>query len=115
MAVFAVALAILIALVIAPLAAVSYALGAILSATAGYAGMTVATMANARTTEAARLGGIPKALPLAFRGGAVMGFSVAGLGLLGLVPAPGFLAHLAYAMGTRESRPTVRFFDHHTR
>jgi K(+)-stimulated pyrophosphate-energized sodium pump len=46
--------------------------------------MTVATMANARTTEAAKQGPA-KALPVAFRGGAVMGFSVAGLGLLGLM------------------------------
>jgi K(+)-stimulated pyrophosphate-energized sodium pump len=82
--IFAALLAILLAIVIAPLAAVSYLLGAILSATAGYAGMTVATMANARTTEAAKEGP-GKALPIAFRGGAVMGFSVAGLGLLGLM------------------------------
>ncbi len=82
--VFAVAMAILLAAVIAPLAAVSYLLGAILSSAAGYAGMTVATMANARTTEAAKQGP-GKALPVAFRGGAVMGFSVAGLALLGLM------------------------------
>ena len=62
---------------------VSYLLGAVLSAGAGYAGMTVATKANARTTNAA-IDGPAKALPLAFRGGAVMGFSVAGLSLLGL-------------------------------
>jgi K(+)-stimulated pyrophosphate-energized sodium pump len=82
--VFVVAMMILLAIVIAPLAAVSYALGAVLSATAGYVGMTVATMANARTTEAAKEGA-HKALPVAFRGGAVMGFSVAGLALLGLM------------------------------
>ncbi len=81
---FAVVLAVLLAVVIAPLAAVSYLLGAVLSAAAGYAGMTVATMANARTTEAAK-SGPSEALPVAFRGGAVMGFSVAGLGLLGLM------------------------------
>ncbi len=81
--VFAVAMAILLALVIAPLAAVTYLFGAVLSATAGYAGMTVATMANARTTEAAKEGPA-KALPIAFRGGAVMGFAVAGLALTGL-------------------------------
>ena len=46
--------------------------------------MTVATMANARTTEAAKHGP-GKALPIAFRGGAVMGFAVAGLALLGLM------------------------------
>ncbi len=51
---------------------------------AGYVGMTVATMANARTTEAAK-DGPGKALPIAFRGGAVMGFSVAGLALGGLM------------------------------
>ena len=81
---FAVAMMILIAIVIDPLASVSYVIGAVLSATAGYAGMTVATMANARTTEAAKEGP-GKALPIAFRGGAVMGFSVAGLALLGLM------------------------------
>jgi K(+)-stimulated pyrophosphate-energized sodium pump len=63
--------------------AVAYLTGAVLSALAGFVGMTVATMANARTTQAARTG--PQlALPLAFKGGAVMGFTVAGLGLLGL-------------------------------
>ena len=82
--VFAAAMAVLLAVVIAPLAAVTYLLGAILSSAAGYAGMTVATMANARTTEAAKQGP-GKALPVAFRGGAVMGFSVAGLALLGLM------------------------------
>ncbi len=82
--VFVVVMAVLLAIVIAPLAAVSYVLGAILSGGAGYVGMTVATMANARTTEAAK-DGPGKALPVAFRGGAVMGFSVAGLALLGLM------------------------------
>ena len=83
-AVFVVVLAVLIALLIAPTAAISYVLGAVLSALAGYVGMTVATMANARTTEAAK-DGPAKALPVAFRGGAVMGFSVAGLALGGLM------------------------------
>ncbi|MGY6499513.1 MAG: sodium-translocating pyrophosphatase [Acidimicrobiales bacterium] len=82
-AAFAVILAVLIAVFVAPLGAVTYAMGAIFSGAAGYAGMTVATMANARTTEAAKEGPA-KALPLAFRGGAVMGFSVAGLSLLGV-------------------------------
>lgn len=82
--VFVVAMMLLIAFVIHPLASISYLLGAVLSATAGYVGMTVATMANARTTEAAK-DGPGKALPIAFRGGAVMGFSVAGLALLGLM------------------------------
>ncbi|MEY2967862.1 MAG: pyrophosphate-energized proton pump [Actinomycetota bacterium] len=83
LSVFVVALAVVLAIVITPLAAVTYVLGAVLSALAGYIGMTVATMANARTTEAAK-SGPAKALTVAFRGGAVMGFTVAGLALLGL-------------------------------
>ena len=46
--------------------------------------MRIATAANSRTAEAARQGGVKQALPVAFRGGAVMGFTVAGLGLLGV-------------------------------
>ncbi len=66
-----------------PATAATYVFGAALSALAGYVGMRVATMANARTTAAAQTG--PQvALPLAFRGGAVMGFAVAGLSLLGI-------------------------------
>ncbi|HUH06586.1 MAG TPA: sodium-translocating pyrophosphatase [Egibacteraceae bacterium] len=66
-----------------PWGAIAYISGALLSGLAGFVGMTVATLANARTTQAARTG--PQlALPLAFRGGAVMGFTVAGLALLGL-------------------------------
>ena len=66
-----------------PWGAVAYVFGAMLSGLAGFIGMRIATAANARTTEAARVGGTAKALPVAFRGGAVMGFTVAGLGLLG--------------------------------
>ncbi|MEZ5171674.1 MAG: sodium-translocating pyrophosphatase [Acidimicrobiia bacterium] len=66
-----------------PWGAIAYISGAVLSGLAGFVGMTVATMANARTTQAARTGP-QEALPLAFRGGAVMGFTVAGLSLLGL-------------------------------
>ena len=66
------------------LGALAYVLGAVSSAGAGFIGMRIATRANARTAEAARVGGVERALPLAFRGGAVMGFSVAGLGLLGV-------------------------------
>ncbi|MEC7967355.1 MAG: sodium-translocating pyrophosphatase [Actinomycetota bacterium] len=93
-AAFAVAMLVLIAIVITPLASVSYIIGAVLSATAGYAGMTVATMANARTTEAAKEGP-GKALPVAFRGGAVMGFAVAGLALTGLM-----LVYLVFVVWT---------------
>jgi K(+)-stimulated pyrophosphate-energized sodium pump len=70
-----------------PWGAIAFVFGAVLSAGAGFVGMRIATAANARTTEAARQGGIPQALPIAFRGGAVMGFTVAGFGLLGVVSA----------------------------
>ena len=64
--------------------AAAYVFGALLSGVAGFIGMRIATAANSRTTEAARTGGTALALPVAFRGGAVMGFTVAGLGLLGI-------------------------------
>ena len=85
--VFVLVMALLIAVLLdwgAPWGALAYVFGAVLSALAGFVGMRIATAANARTTEAARTGGIPAALPVAFRGGAVMGFTVAGLGLLGV-------------------------------
>ncbi len=63
--------------------AVSFILGAICSALAGYIGMKVATKANVRTTQAARTS-LGKALEVAFAGGAVMGLGVVGLGVLGL-------------------------------
>ncbi|MFO8076774.1 MAG: sodium-translocating pyrophosphatase [Actinomycetota bacterium] len=85
-AVFVIALTVLIFALLdygRPWGAIAYVLGAVFSGLAGFIGMTVATMANARTAEAAKTG--PQlALPLAFRGGAVMGFTVAGLSLLGL-------------------------------
>ncbi len=61
-----------------------FILGAVFSTLAGYFGMTVATMANVRTANAAREKGMNKALKVAFRGGAVMGLSVVGLGVVGL-------------------------------
>lgn len=65
------------------LVALSFVVGAICSALAGFIGMRVATKANVRTTNAARTG-LSKALKVAFRGGAVMGLGVVGLGVLGL-------------------------------
>lgn len=63
--------------------AVSFVVGAICSALAGFIGMRVATKANVRTTNAAR-NSLGKALEVAFAGGAVMGLGVVGLGVLGL-------------------------------
>jgi len=64
--------------------AVCFLAGAILSASAGWAGMLVATDANVRTTQAAMVDGLPTALRVAFAGGSVMGFTVVGLGLFGI-------------------------------
>ena len=63
--------------------AVSFVVGAICSALAGFIGMKVATKANVRTTNAAR-SSLAKALEVAFAGGSVMGLGVVGLGVLGL-------------------------------
>ncbi|ADY57473.1 Pyrophosphate-energized proton pump [Syntrophobotulus glycolicus DSM 8271] len=63
--------------------AVSFMVGAVSSGIAGYVGMGITTRANCRTTEAARTS-LNKALGVSFRAGAVMGMSVAGLGLLGV-------------------------------
>ena len=85
--VFVVILAILISVLTDwgyPWGSVAFVAGAVLSSLAGFIGMRIATAANGRTTEAARDGGTIKALPVAFRGGAVMGFTFAGLGLLGV-------------------------------
>ena len=64
--------------------AVCFVIGALFSTVAGYCGMTVATKANVRTANAARQGGMNRALSVAFSGGAVMGMCVAGLGALGV-------------------------------
>ena len=62
---------------------ISFIIGAVFSATAGYIGMKVATKANVRTTQAARTS-LKQALKVSFTGGTVMGLGVAGLAVLGL-------------------------------
>ncbi len=66
-----------------PIIAISFVIGAFLSAFAGWIGMNIATKANVRTTQAARTS-LAKALNVSFSGGTVMGLGVAGLAVLGL-------------------------------
>jgi len=80
--IFAGVLFILIGFGISWKSAIAFVFGAVFSTLAGYFGMNVATKANVRTANAAR-SGMNKALSIAFSGGAVMGMSVVGLGLLG--------------------------------
>jgi K(+)-stimulated pyrophosphate-energized sodium pump len=63
--------------------AISFIIGAVFSATAGYIGMKVATKANVRTAEAAKTS-LSRALKVSFTGGSVMGLGVSGLAVLGL-------------------------------
>jgi K(+)-stimulated pyrophosphate-energized sodium pump len=69
---------------ISPVTAILYVVGSLFSVLAGFFGMKVATKGNVRTANAAREGGMNKALKVAFRSGAVMGLCVVGLGLLGV-------------------------------
>jgi len=78
-----VVVAIIIGLTLGWVTAVLYIVGAACSAAAGYVGMNVSVRSNLRTAEAAR-SGLNRAMSVAFRGGAVTGFMVVGLGLLGV-------------------------------
>ena len=77
--------------------------GAICSVAAGYSGMKSATSANGRTAMAASNGGQSAALEVSFNGGAVMGLSVGGLGLLGI-------SLMAYWLGTGEEVQNIAGF-----
>jgi len=81
--IFALLVAVVLALAVTPLTAVAFLSGAILSAAAGYFGMYIATRANTRTAQAATTG-VAKALNVAFRSGLTMGLTVASFGLGGL-------------------------------
>ncbi|CAN5718622.1 sodium-translocating pyrophosphatase [soil metagenome] len=84
LAVFVAIVAVLLWLAIGMDTSLAYLTGAISSVLAGYFGMTAATKANVRTAAAAKEFGSSKALRIAFFGGAVMGLSVAALGMLGI-------------------------------
>jgi K(+)-stimulated pyrophosphate-energized sodium pump len=87
--------------------AVSFALGALVSAGAGFIGMSIATRANSRTTNAAREWVRP-ALGIAISGGAVMGLSVVGLSLLGLAGVIGLFAPDIFTGGKVEQAELLR-------
>ncbi|MCR4842470.1 MAG: sodium-translocating pyrophosphatase [Eubacterium sp.] len=82
--IFVIVLFVVIGFGVSWMTAVCFVIGALFSTAAGYIGMTVATKANVRTANAAKEGGMNKALGIAFKGGSVMGMCVVGLGLFGV-------------------------------
>jgi len=79
-------IAVVVFLVISWQAAIAFVIGAVMSASAGWVGMKIATYANVRVTNKARESGdLGKTLKVAFKGGSVMGLCVAGFALLGII------------------------------
>ncbi len=85
LAIFVGSLFVIISLTLGVPTAVAFLVGATFSTLAGYIGMRAATNANSRTAQAAHTRGIKGALKIAFNGGSIMGISVVGLGLGGLL------------------------------
>ena len=109
--IFTVVMVVILALFIEPKpwVALAYFLGTLTSALAGFIGMSIATRANARTANAA-IGSWARALRLAFSSGAVMGFSVVGLGLLGLTILSFFFQDFHVFLGFAFGATSVALF-----
>lgn len=101
---------VLLGLFISWTTAVAYIAGAFCSMTAGFFGMKSATKANVRTAHAASSEGQGKALTVAFKGGNVMGLSVAGIGLLGLSVA--FVLGIGIPENPSDAEGLARFAVH---
>ncbi|MBC7692857.1 MAG: sodium-translocating pyrophosphatase [Methylotenera sp.] len=116
LAVYCVVVAIILGMVLSLYAAGAFVLGAFLSLLAGFVGMKAATYANVRTTQAATTGNKANTLLVALDGGAVMGLSVAGLGMFGMgviyivfkgTPEFGQVIH-SFAVGASSIAPFAR-------
>ena len=99
----AIAVALLIALLVSWQAAVAFIIGALMSESAGYIGMKIATYANVRVTNRAReSGNLGETLKVAFKGGSVMGLCVAGFALLGI-----FIVYVVFGLALGQIEETA--------
>jgi K(+)-stimulated pyrophosphate-energized sodium pump len=100
-AIVATCIAVLLAVVVSWYSAVSFVLGAVMSASAGWIGMKIATISNVRVAnEARKTRDIGKTLKVAFQGGSVMGLCVGGFALLGL-----FIIYMVFGKALGQLKP----------